>query len=50
MQIYLNGEALDLLMPLCRKRNLNPRELVNELIKSESESVRDNNNEQRNLN
>lgn len=48
MNIYLNGEALDLLMPLCRKRKLNPRELVNELI--QSESVRDKNNEQRNIN
>lgn len=36
MNIYLNSETLDLLMPLCRKRKLNPRELLIDLIKTES--------------
>lgn len=36
MNIYLNAEMLDLLMPMCRERKLNPTELLTLLIKTES--------------
>lgn len=46
MQLILNNEMLDLMMPLCRQHSLTPKQIIKKLLENETVKAQNNGKEE----